>query len=232
MRMAQGLDQNPDLVPANESAIVVTAPVQTSAVAIEATPAGAEISRLLPQMSLEIRAALDATLQREIGALRGFVASTLDAHTERLHGDLAAVLAPPSPAPQIEAPTLVPERRPWTAIIGLTLAVLALAGGGLVCWLWWQQGAEIAALRTDLNAAYAEVETLRARPVVSPAPAVDAASSASPADPAAVAPAADAPDAALTSTAEVQLVPAAAAAPAPAALAPAPEAPHTAAQAQ
>ena len=36
-------------------------------------------------------------------------------------------------------------------------------------WMWWNQGGEIAALRTDLAAAYAEVEALRARPaVVSP----------------------------------------------------------------
>jgi hypothetical protein len=47
-------------------------------------------------------------------------------------------------------------------------------------WLWYQQGSEIAALRTDLDAAYAEVETLRSRPVVSetraaPAVAVDGA---------------------------------------------------------
>jgi CheY-like chemotaxis protein len=220
MRLAQGLDQNPDLVPANESAIVVTPPAEIIAAPAEAPEDGAEISHLLPQMSLEIRAALDASLQREIGALRGFVASSLDAHTERLHGDIAAVLAPPAPAPQIETPTLIPERRPWSAIIGWSLAVVALAGGGLVAWLWWQQGAEIAALRTDLTAAYAEVETLRARPVVSPAPAaqpvpgaVDAADPAAPVDPAAVAPAADAPDAATTSTAEVQLVPAAASAP-------------------
>ena len=42
-------------------------------------------------------------------------------------------------------------------------------------WLWWKQGGEIAALRTDLAAAYAELETLRARPeVVSPAPAAPA----------------------------------------------------------
>ncbi len=243
MRMAQGLDQNPDLVPANESAIVVTPPPEAVAATPEGAAEGAQISRLLPQMSLEIRAALDASLQREIGALRGFVASSLEAHTERLHGDIAAVLAPPAPPPQIETPTLVPERRSRAAIAGWTLAMLALAGGGLVSWLWWQQGAEIAALRTDLNAAYSEVETLRARPVVSPEPAaqpvadtVDAANPAAAADPAAataVAPAADAPDAATASSADVQLVPAAAPAPAPV-LAPAPAvaASQTAAQAQ
>ena len=37
-------------------------------------------------------------------------------------------------------------------------------------WLWWKQGGEIAALRTDLTAAYAELETLRARPEVVSAP--------------------------------------------------------------
>ena len=215
MRMAQGLAQNPDLVPANESAIVVAPPPEVVVLPIEASADGAEISRLLPQMSLEIRAALDASLQREFGALRGFMANSLEAHTERLHGDLAAVLAPPSPAPQIETPTLLPERRSWSAIIGWSLAVVALAGGGLVSWLWWQQGAEIAALRTDLTAAYAEVETLRARPVVSPGPAtqpapdaMEVANPGTPADPATVAPAPDAPDAAAASTPDVQLVPA------------------------
>ena len=226
-----------DLMPANESAIVVTAPVEAvAAPAAETSAEDAEVSRLLPQMSLEIRAALDASLQREIGALRGFMASSLEAHTERLHGDIAAVLAPPAPPPQIETPTMVPERRPWAAIVGWSFAVLALAGGGLVSWLWWQQGAEIAALRTDLTAAYAEVETLRARPVVSPTPVpqpdVDAAMpaglDASPTDPAAIAPAADAPDAATASTPEVQLVPTMASAPAEPAVA----APQTTIQAQ
>ena len=72
-------------------------------------------------------------------------------------------------------------------------------------WLWWKQGGEVAALRTDLTAAYAELETLRARPeVVSRAPlAVDPAA----VDPNAVLPAADAPDAAPTATGNVELVP-------------------------
>jgi hypothetical protein len=82
-------------------------------------------------------------------------------------------------------------------------------------WLWWNQGAEIAALHTDLDAAYAEVETLRARPaVVSPAaiaPMDNPASAASAGpndDPNAVVPAPDAPDAATASSAAVELVPA------------------------
>ena len=243
MRMAQGLDQNPALVPANESAIVVTPPAEAIVMPAEVAAEGAEISRLLPQMSLEIRAALDASLQREIGALRGFVASSLEAHTERLHGDIAAVLPAPAPAPRIDTPTLVPERRPRAAIAGWTLAVLALAGGGFVSWQWWQQGAEIAALRTDLNAAYTEVETLRASPVVSAAPAAqpgaDTASAAETAVSAgtasgdivastAISPAADAPDAATVSSNEVQLVPAVPAT----ATAAAPAAPNPAAQAQ
>ena len=65
-------------------------------------------------------------------------------------------------------------------------------------WLWWKQGGEIAALRTDLTAAYAEVETLRARPEVvsAPPPAAEPAAL----DPNAVLPAADAPDAAPAAT--------------------------------
>ncbi|HEX6395807.1 MAG TPA: hypothetical protein VFZ95_00150, partial [Steroidobacteraceae bacterium] len=144
-------------------------------------------------------AALDATLQKEIGALRGFMSTTLEAHAERVHGDLSAVLAPPSPAPVVDTPTFVPERRPWAAIFGWLLAVIGLGAAAFMSWMWWQQGAEIAGLRTDLDAAYAEVESLRARPVVSEPPAP-------PADPAAIMPASDAPDAAAAAP-DVQLVP-------------------------
>jgi len=193
-----------ELMPANESTIVVTPPPEAAEVAatLPAAPvAGADISHLLPQMSLEIRAALDATLQKEIGALRGFMTTTLEAHAERVHGDLAAVLTPPSPAPVIDTPTFMPERRPWGAIFGWLLAVIGLGAAGFMSWMWWQQGAEIAGLRTDLDAAYAEVESLRARPVVSePAPAP-------PVDPAAIVPASDAPDAAAAAAPDVQLVP-------------------------
>jgi CheY-like chemotaxis protein len=189
-----------DLVPANESAIVVTPPAEPGeqSSALE----GAAITKLLPQMSLEIRAALDATLQKEIGALRGFMTTTLEAHAERFHGDLAAVLAPPSPAPVIDTPTFVPERRPWSAIFGWLFAVIGLSAAGVMSWMWWQQGAEIAGLHTDLDAAYAEVESLRARPVVSEPPP-----SQPPADPTAVVPAGDAPDAATAAAPGVQLVP-------------------------
>jgi len=203
MRMAQGMDRRSELLPANESAIVVTPPAEPELAANDPSPAGefADIGRLLPRMSLEIRAALDATLQKEIGALRGFVATTLEAHAERVHGDLSAVLAPPSPAPLIDTPTFVPERRPWAAIFGWLLAVPGLGAAGVAGWLWWQQGAELAGLRTDLDAAYAEVEALRARPVVSepamPAPAAEA-----------IVPALDAADTADAAPAtDVQLVP-------------------------
>ena len=71
-------------------------------------------------------------------------------------------------------------------------------------WLWWKQGGEVAALRTDLTAAYAELETLRAKPeVVSPPP-----QAAEPValDPNSVLPAADA-DAVPAATGVVELVP-------------------------
>jgi CheY-like chemotaxis protein len=197
MRMAQGMDQRHELLPANESAIVATPPAEpiVQDAANDASPA---IKDLLPQLSLEIRAALDATLQKEIGALRGFMTTTLEAHAERVHGDLAAVLAPPTPAPVIDTPTMVPERRPWGAIFGWLLAVLSLGAASVAGWLWWQQGAVIAGLRTDLDAAYAEVEALRARPVVSePAQPLM--------DPAAIVPASDAADGAAAT--DVQLVP-------------------------
>jgi CheY-like chemotaxis protein len=197
-RMAEGI-HGPGLLPANESAIVVTPPADPVDQADVAR--GMDISTLLPQMSLEIRAALDATLQKEIGALRGFVATTLEAHAERVHGDLSAVLAPPSPAPMIDTPTFMPERRPWAAIFGWLLAVIGLGSAGFMSWMWWQQGAEIAGLHTDLDAAYAEVESLRARPVVSEPPPAQAA------DPVAVMPASDAPDAASGAAPDVQLVP-------------------------
>ena len=170
MRMARGMGNDTDLAPANESAIVATLPE------VAATTGGAEVAQLLPQLSLEIRAALDGSLQKELGALRTFIAS----QTERLQGDLAAVLLPPAPAPEVGTATLLPERRAWPAIVGWSVALLAAAGAGFMSWMWWQQGAEVAALRGDLSAAYAEVETLRARPVVvSPPPpvAADAATS-------------------------------------------------------
>ncbi len=187
-RMAEGIHST-DLLPANESAIVVTPPPE--AVAPPAALEDADFSKLLPQMSLQIRAALETTLQKEMGALRSFMATTLEAHAERVHGDLSAVLAPPSPAPVIDTPTFMPERRPWSAIFGWLLAVVGLGAAGFMSWMWWQQGAEIAGLHTDLDAAYAEVESLRARPVVS--------------EPAVV-PASDAPDAAAAGP-DVQLVP-------------------------
>ncbi len=121
-------------------------------------------------MTLEIRAALDQSLQKEIAALRGFIGTTLDSHAERLQGDLATLL-PATRTPDLDLPTVMPERRPWGAIFGWSLAVIAAAGAAFMTWLWWNQGGEMAALRTDLSAAYAELEALRARPaVVSPAP--------------------------------------------------------------
>ena len=115
-------------------------------------------------MSLEIRAALDASLQKEIAALRGFIGNTLDSHSERLQGDLAALL----PATRTPRSRLA-HRYAGAARLGrhhrlVPGAVRALPARRVMTWLWWQQGGEIAALRTDLAAAYAEVETLRARP--------------------------------------------------------------------
>jgi CheY-like chemotaxis protein len=171
-RMAQDIGLGADLMPANESAIVVSgqasnAPAQAATVALESPAAadGADITKLMPQMSLEIRAAIDGTLQREIAALRSFIATSLDTHSERIQGDLAA-LQPAPRTPDFATATLVPERRPWAAITGWTLAVLAVAGAAVMSWMWWQQGGELAAMHDDLQAAYAEVETLRARPEV------------------------------------------------------------------
>jgi CheY-like chemotaxis protein len=157
-----------DLLPANEAAIVVTAPPaqdQPAPEGITATPAQAEIVNLLPQLSLEIRAALDNSLQKEIAALRGYIGTTLSAQTERLHGDLAVLLPAPR-APELDVPTMLPERRSWGAITGWSLALVATAGAAFMYWTWWNQGGEVAALRTDLAAAYTELETLRARPQI------------------------------------------------------------------
>jgi CheY-like chemotaxis protein len=120
-----------------------------------------DIAALMPQLTLEIRA--------EIAKLQTFIGSTLDSHSERLQGDLSALL-PASRTPEIDTAPLIPERRGAAAIVGWTLAVIASAAAAALGSMWWNQGGEIAALRTDLAAAYAEVETLRARPVVSPAP--------------------------------------------------------------
>lgn len=173
------------LLPANESAIVVAQPPEPVAAPVEAAPAEpptvmpaeaapvVSFTELLPRMQLEIRAALDQSLQKEIQALRAFLGGALETHAERLQGDLAA-LAPAARNPAMDLPTIVPERRSGAAIAGWVLAVLALGAAGFMSWQWWKQGGEIAALRTDLDAAYAEVETLRARPeVVSPAPVVE-----------------------------------------------------------
>ena len=206
----RALSRAGDLLPANESAIVVE---RSSETVSQATPASndavaaapeetSQFSQLLPKMTLEIRAALDNSLQKEIAALRSFIGSTLDTHSERLQGDLSALL-PAARSPDLDMPTLMPERRSWAAVAGWSLAIVALAGTALVSWMWWQQGAQVAALRTDLDAAYAEVEALRARPaVVSPAAAAPATLDAN-----AVTPAADAPDAAAVATAGVELVP-------------------------
>jgi len=211
----RALSRAGDLQSANESVIVAVEPTPPAApVAVEAQAPLAEpltqFSQLLPTMTLEIRAALDNSLQKEIAALRSYIGSTLDSHSERLQGDLSALL-PVTRSPDLDLPTLVPERRPWPAIFGWAFAVVGLSAAAAMSWLWWNQGAEIAALHTDLDAAYAEVETLRARPtVVSPAPMapLDNPAAAASADPNAVVPAPDAPDAAIASSAAVELVPA------------------------
>ena len=160
------------LMPANESAIVVTAPASAEppATAESPTVATPDFAAMLPQLSLEIRAALDNSLQKELAALRGYLGTTLTAQAERLHGDLAVLLPAPRVA-ELDVPTLVPERRPWGAISGWTMALIATAAAAYMSWSWWNQGAEMAALRFDLAAAYSELETLRNRPEVDSPPA-------------------------------------------------------------
>jgi CheY-like chemotaxis protein len=199
-------DQPPDLVPANESAIESAS--ELAIIVDQPQVAGAaadqQFALLLPKMSLEIRAALDTSLQKEIAALRSFIGSTLDSHSERLQGDLATLL-PATRTPELDLPTVMPDRRPWGAISGWTLALIAIVGAAFMSWLWWKQGGEAAALRTDLTAAYTELETLRAKPEVVSAPP----QAAEPAvlDPNAVLPAVDAADAVPAATGVVELVP-------------------------
>jgi CheY-like chemotaxis protein len=204
-------DRAPDLVPANESEIVAQPAglVAMPADAGNSSAADQQFALLLPRMSLEIRAALDHSLQKEIAALRGFIGTTLDSHAERLQGDLATLL-PATRTPELDLPTVMPERRSWSAVFGWLFALIGVAAASVMGWLWWNQGVEIAALNTDLAAAYSELETLRAAPeVVSlPPPVADpAAVDLAAVDPNAVVPAADAPDAALTTTTAVELVP-------------------------
>ena len=200
-------DHAPDLLPANESAIVIDQPAVTPTAAGDSAAAAAadqQFALLLPKMSLEIRAALDNSLQKEIAALRSYIGNTLESHSERLQGDLSALM-PPTRVPDLDLPTVMPERRSWAAISGWSLALVAIVGAAVMSWLWWDQGGEVAALRTDLKAAYTELETLRAlTKVVSPPVAA--------ADPAAVTPASDAPDAVPVTSQAVELVPAAGAA--------------------
>jgi CheY-like chemotaxis protein len=198
-------DRAAGLVSANESAIIVEQPKagETRGDAAS-TAADQQFALLLPRMSLEIRAALDNSLQKEIAALRNYIGSTLDSHSERLQGDLATLL-PATRSPDLDLPTLLPDRRPWSAIFGWSLALIATAGAAFMSWSSWKQGGEVAALRTDLTAAYAELETLRARPeVVSTVPP---AAEPAPVDPNAVVPAVDALDALPAATGAVELVP-------------------------
>ena len=203
----------PDLVPANESAIIVTPPVVDQPAppaaydgAVATAAADEQFAQLLPKMNLEIRAALDQSLQKEIAALRGFIGTTLDSHAERLQGDLATLL-PATRTPDLDLPTVMPERRPWGAIVGWSMAFLCATGAAFMTWLWWNQGGEATALRTDLAAAYAELEALRSRPaVVSPAPVAQPEAPAV-VDPNSVLPDADAPDATAVATPSVDLVP-------------------------
>jgi hypothetical protein len=122
--------------------------------------------------------------------------------------------------PELDLPTVMPERRAWGAIFGWSLALIAAAGAAAMSWLWWNQGGELAAVRTDLKAAYAELETLRALPkVVSPPP------SEAVADPEVVVPAVDAldaPDAVQAAAPGVELVPTGSANAPPAVVAPPP----------
>ncbi len=172
------LGANSDLLSANEAAMEAAIVVPLQPADAPATPvapevagrASDEVANLLPQLSLEIRAALDTSLRKELIDLRGFLGTTLDAHAERLQGDLATLL-PPSRAPDVDMPTMIGERRAWGAIVGWSFALLAAGCAAFTTWLWWNQGGEIAALRTDLAAAYAEAETLRARPPVVSVPA-------------------------------------------------------------
>ena len=165
---------------------------EASAHGAASAAADQQFALLLPKMSLEIRAALDISLQKEIAALRSFIGSTLDSHSERLQGDLATLL-PATRTPELDLPTVIPDRRPWGTISGWSLALIAIGGAAFMSWLWWKQGGEVAALRTDLTAAYAELEALRARPEVvsAPPPVTEPAAL----DPDALVPAADAADA-------------------------------------
>ena len=124
--------------------------------------------------------------------MRSFIGSTLDSHSERLQGDLATLL-PAARTPDLDLPTVIPDRRPWGAIAGWSLALVAIGGAAFLGWQSWKQGAELAAVRTDLTAAYSELETLRARPEVVSAPPAASEPAASEAD--VVMPAADAVDA-------------------------------------
>jgi CheY-like chemotaxis protein len=200
----------PDLAPANESAIIVDVPADAvlpappaMANAIAPSHTADALAELLPRMSLEIRAAVDSSLQKELAALRTFIGGTMSTHTERLHGDLAALLPAPR-TPELDMPTMIAERRVGPRI-GWTLAILGIAGAAAMSSMWWGRGAEIAALNTDLAAAYQELETLRARPAVVATPPVEA-TPVAPVDPNAVLPASDAPDAASVSAQGVDLV--------------------------
>jgi CheY-like chemotaxis protein len=208
-----------ELMPANESAIIIESQPPAATTGGTESPAAVtpDIAALLPQLSLEIRAALDNSLQKELAALRGYLGTTLTAQAERLHGDLAVLLPAPR-TPELDVPTILPERRPWGAISGWSLALIATAAAAYMSWSWWNQGGELAALRFDLAAAYSELETLRNRPEVvslppapveaAPLPAVEGTA---PVDGAVAAPDASAPAVVAPATAPATHIPAIAA---------------------
>ena len=91
-------------------------------------------------------------------------ARTLDSHAERLQGDLAALL-PATRTPELDLPTLMPERRAWGAISGWSLALLAAGRRRLhVAGCGGSRAARSPRCAPISTAAYAELETLRARP--------------------------------------------------------------------
>jgi hypothetical protein len=61
---------------------------------------------------------------------------------------------------------MIAERRPWGAITGWSLALAAAGLAAFFGWSSWIADGENAVLRTDLAAAYAELEALRALPEV------------------------------------------------------------------
>ncbi len=99
----------------------------------------------MPPLPPELRSVLEAMLAHHGRELRRFVVDNLETQADRILGDMRLLLQDSMPEPTVEPPPGVGHRAaPWLAAAGFMLAALF----GV---LWWQRGADFAALRVQLD---------------------------------------------------------------------------------